>query len=91
MNKNLITETVDKNLIVSLVEDMVATEEEKTVIIKNRSLDLEWWDDGEEEGVIANYFEEYSPNYSSTGVFLIKDEDWKEKFIDAIEFIVEFR
>lgn len=91
MDKNLIKDGIDRNLIINSVEEMITTEEEKTVTINNRKLDLEWWDDNKNEGVIANYWEEYSSNYSSTGVFFIGDKNWKEKFIEAIEFIVEYR
>lgn len=84
----------ERTIIEDLVEKMIDTGIEQTIIIDNRKLDLEWWDDGKREGVVANYFEEdYERylNYSSTGVFFIDEEGWKEEFIAAIEFIVDYR
>lgn len=85
---------MNRDLIVKLVEKMITTDEEQSVIINNKRLDLDWWDDGKNVGVRGEYFDEdyeNTLNYSSTGVFLIDDENYKEKFIDAIEFIVDFR
>lgn len=81
---------MDRGFIEKLVDEMIATEEDKTVVIHNRKLYLEWWDDCKYAGVVANYFDENSSNYTSTGVFIVGDKNWKEEFIEAIEFIVEY-